>query len=155
MRRGFTLLELLIALAILAIVSVAVFESGGDTVRQLYGMEKRTLARWVAENEVAKMRLERWRDGKKKRDAIHAARSAPSTSAASADGGDPVGKPKQLSLGSRRHNVKLGDRSWQVVRDVQAASHPDMRRVDVKVYLLERGRPSGPVDTLTAFVGRY
>ena len=152
MRRGFTLLELLIALAVLAIVSVAVFGRGGDTVRQLYGMEQRTLARWVAENEVAEIRLERWRDGKEKRDEIHAARSDPSTSAA---GGDSIGKPKQLSLGSGRRNVKLGDRTWRVVRDVQSASHPDMRRVDVKVYVLERGRQVGPVDTLTAFVGRY
>ena len=155
MRRGFTLLELLIALAILAIVSAAVFSRGGDTVRQLYGMEQRTLARWVAENEVAEMRLERWRDGKKKRDAVHAAISAPRTSGESTGAGNAVDKPKQLSLGSRRHNVKLGERSWQVVRDVQAAPHRDMRRVEVKVYLLERGRPSGPVDTLTAFVGRY
>lgn len=152
MRRGFTLLEILVALAILAIVSVSVFRSGGNTVRQLSGIEQRTLARWVAENEVAQIRLERWRDDKKKRDKIYAARSKPSTSA---DGGDPIGKPKQLSLGSGRRNVKLGDRTWQVVRDVQSASHRDMRRVDVQVYVMERGRRVGPVDTLTAFVGRY
>ena len=155
MRRGFTLLELLIALAIRRSSRRRCFSRGGDTVRQLYGMEQRTLARWVAENEVAEMRLERWRDGKKKRDAVHAAISAPRTSGESTGAGNAVDKPKQLSLGSRRHNVKLGERSWQVRarRASRAASRHAPRRGEGVSG--ERGRPSGPVDTLTAFVGRY
>ena len=152
MRRGFTLLELLIALAVLAIVSMAVFGSGGDTARQQHRMERSTLARWVAENEVAQMRLELWRKGKKERERVYTARSDP---APSADGRDDLyDAPAQMSLGSRRHRVKLGDRTWQVVRDVQPAAHPDMRRVEVTVYTVEQGLQVGPVDTLTAFVGR-
>ena len=124
-RRGFTLLELLIALAVLAIVSLAVFGRGGDVVRGLYTMEQRTLARWVAENEVSKLYLER----------IHKT--------------DPV------PLGARRNRVTLGDRTWQVVRRIQATSHPALRRVEVSVYAVEEGTEVGPVDVLTAFVGRY
>ena len=153
MQRGFTLLELLIALAILAIVSVAILGSGGDTARQLYGMEQSTLARMVAENEVAEMRLELWRAGKKERDRIYAARGEAGGTAA--PGGDPAGEPGQMSLGSKRHRVKLGDRTWLVVRDVQTAAHEDLRQVDVLVYAIEEGQQIGPVDTLTTFVGRY
>ena len=122
---GFTLLELLIALAILAIVSIAVFNQGGDTVRQLGGMEQQTLARWVAETEVAKLRLEY-------RESV-----------------------EPLRLGSGRERVSYGDRHWQVVQEVSATEHPWMHRVDVTVYALVDGREIGPVDTLIAFVGRH
>ena len=57
--RGFSLVELLVALTVLAVVSVTVFARGGDTLAQLHGLEQRTLARWVAENEVSRMRLDR------------------------------------------------------------------------------------------------
>lgn len=55
--RGFTLLELLIALAILAVVSVAVLGGAGETVRQIGTLERKTEARWLAENTVADLRL--------------------------------------------------------------------------------------------------
>ena len=58
-KRGFSLVELLVALTVLAVVSVTVFARGGDTLAQLHGLEQRTLARWVAENEVSRMRLDR------------------------------------------------------------------------------------------------
>ena len=123
--RGFTLLELLIALAILAIVSIAVFNQGGDTARQLGGLEQQTFARWVAENEIAKLRLE------------HRLTDEP------------------LRPRSDRYQVSHGDRSWQVVEEVQSTEHPWMHRVEVSVYALVDGREVGPVDTLVGFVGRH
>lgn len=122
---GFTLLELLIALAILAIVSIAVFEQGSDTARQIGGLEQKTLARWVAENEIAKLRLE------------HSLSDQP------------------LRPRSSRDQVSYGDRYWQVVEEIETTDHPWMHRVEISVYALVEGREVGPVDTLVGFVGRY
>ncbi len=124
-RRGFTLLELMIALAVLAIVSIAVFSRGGGTLRQLHAMEQRTLARWVAEDEVSRVHLNR--------------------------GGDN----NAIRLGTLRERVTRGDRTWQVVRKVESTSNEWLHRVEVTVYAVEEGREIGPIDTLTAFVGRY
>ena len=124
-RPGFTLLELMVALAVLAIVAMAVFGRGGDSVRDLHSMEQRTLARWVAENEVARMRLEH------------------------------RGSKQAIGLGTVRQRVRQGDRSWQVVRETQSTSHPSVRRLEVTVYAVEDGREIGPLDTLIAFIGRY
>ena len=115
----------MVALAVLAIVAMAVFGRGGDSVRDLYTMEQRTLARWVAENEVARLRLER---------------------------GDST---EDVRLGTVRDRVRQGDRTWEVVKETQSTSHPWLRRVEVAVYAIEDGREVGPVDTLVAFVGRY
>lgn len=124
-RAGFTLLELLIALAILAIVSIAVFNQGGDTARQLGGLEQKALARWVAENEIAKLRL------------AHRLSDEP------------------LRPRSSRDRVSYGDRHWQVVEEIKSTDHPWMHRVEVTVYALVDGREVGPVDTLVGFVGRH
>ena len=124
-RPGFTLLELMVALAVLAIVAMAVFGRGGDSVRDLHSMEQRTLARWVAENEVARMRLEH------------------------------RGSKQAISLGTVRQRVRQGERAWQVVRETQSTSQPALRRVEVTVYAVEDDREIGPLDTLIAFIGRY
>lgn len=122
---GFTLLELLIALAILAIVSIAVFQQGGETARQIGGLEQQTFARWVAENQIAKRRLE------------YRASNEP------------------LRPRTTRDQVSYGDRYWQVVEEISTTDHPWMHRVEVSVYALVEGREVGPVDTLVGFVGRY
>lgn len=125
MRNAFTLLELMVALAVLSIVAMAVFGQGGDSIRDLYSMEQRTLARWVAENEITRMRLEQ------------------------------RGTTDVINLGTARERVRQGDRAWEVVTETLSTSHPSLRRVELTVYAIEDGREVGPVDTLVAFVGRY
>ena len=125
-RRGFSLVELLVALTVLAVVSVTVFARGGDTLSQLHGLEQRTLARWVAENEVARLRLDREelsRGGGNRR--------------ARVDVGERSWRV-DTTLRSTQH-----ERMWQVTVKVHAVDGAGT------------GFGSGPVDTLVAFVGEH
>lgn len=49
---GFTLIEVLVALAIFAIVALALLTQTQDQTRQASGMENRLLAHWVALNTI-------------------------------------------------------------------------------------------------------
>lgn len=55
--RGFTLLEVLIALSIFAICASTLLQQSGRSVRQATYLETRTQASWIAENELARLRL--------------------------------------------------------------------------------------------------
>ena len=55
--RGFTLLEILVALAVLAIALVATARSMGAAVDTTAALRDRTLARWVAEDRLADLEL--------------------------------------------------------------------------------------------------
>lgn len=57
--RGFTLLELMVALAILAIALPAVMRAVGAATRQVDELRLRTLAGWVADNRLAEHRARR------------------------------------------------------------------------------------------------
>lgn len=123
--RGFTLIELMVALAVVAIVSTTVLVRGGETAAQTYSLERRALARWVVENEIERARL---------RQAVQR---------------EPV------ASGSHRRRVNLGSREWLIMEDVNQTSHPWLWRIEYSVFALEDGREVGPVDTLTAFIGQH
>ena len=55
--RGFTLLEVLIALAVLAILASAVVSQTSHSTRQLQVLEQKTHALWVAEYQLNKLRI--------------------------------------------------------------------------------------------------
>src|SRR5580693_4672087 len=57
-RRGFTLIEVLIALAIVAIALAAGFRSVAQSANSASALKARTLALWVAENRLAGAQLE-------------------------------------------------------------------------------------------------
>ena len=123
--RGFSLLELMVALAILAIVATSVYSRGGDAAVQLHGLERRTLGHWVMLNHLTKIRLEQ------------------------------RGKDTPIRLSSLRERKILGDRVWEVDTEIRQTTHPWVRRVELVVYLIDDGVEVGPVDRITAFVGRY
>lgn len=56
--RGFTLLEVLIALAVFAIAAAAMISGITDSVAAQSHLERKTLASWVAQNQLALVRLQ-------------------------------------------------------------------------------------------------
>lgn len=54
---GFTLLEVLVALAIFALVAASVLSASGRSVRTAMQLEDKTLAMWVADNRVTELQL--------------------------------------------------------------------------------------------------
>ena len=130
--RGFTLIELMVALVVIATVATAVYLRSTETIGQIAMLERRTLARWVAENEIERARLARH--------------------AAGQEAGDEA---TPLASGTTRRRVTLGGREWSVVATVSATSHPWLRRVEYAVFLLEDDDEFGPVDQVTAFIGQH
>lgn len=55
--RGFTLVEVVVALAVVAIGMFAVFKTIGDTANNVAYLRDRTIAAWVADNRIAEIRL--------------------------------------------------------------------------------------------------
>lgn len=55
--RGFTLVEVVVALAIVAIGMLAVFKTIGDTVNNVASLRDRSLAAWIADNRITEVRL--------------------------------------------------------------------------------------------------
>lgn len=56
--RGFTLLEVLVALAIFAIVAAVVLTSAGRSVNNAGRLETLTMAGWIADNRVTELQLQ-------------------------------------------------------------------------------------------------
>lgn len=68
-QKGFTLLEVMVALAIFAVAAVALTKSGMNYVNNVEGMQTRTLAHFVAMNEAANMTVtQAWLEGSAERD---------------------------------------------------------------------------------------
>ena len=67
----------------------------------------------------------------------------------------PTSKDTPIRLSTLRERKILGDRVWEVDTEIRQTTHPWVRRVELVVYLIDDGVEVGPVDRLTAFVGRY
>jgi general secretion pathway protein I len=124
---GFTLLEVLVALVVLALsLAAAIRATGGYAVNQAY-LRDRTLAEWVARNQLATIQLEgTWpKIGQLKGDA-------------------------ELPLGS----ADEGGREWRWVMQVTQTPEEDLRRLDIDVYPAEADDDADPLATLSGFIGK-
>ncbi len=56
-RHGFTLIEVLVALAVFSVAAMAVLNATGQTLNSLSALEQKTMASIVAENQLAMLKL--------------------------------------------------------------------------------------------------
>jgi general secretion pathway protein I len=102
--RGFTLIEIMIALTIFAVVSAALIRNASMSVHQTAIVTERTLAWWVGENQLSEMR---------------------SVSR------DPENYP---SIGKKNISVRMAQIDWEIQVDVKSTQNENMRRVDISVF---------------------
>ena len=124
---GFTLLEVLIALMVLALSLGAVIQAAGDyTVNQAY-LRDRTFAEWVARNQLATMLLEdEWPSiGQQKGDA-------------------------ELPLAGADRPA----REWRWVVQVIQTPEEDLRRLDIEVFPANADDEAEPLASLSGFIGK-
>ncbi len=77
--RGFTLLEVLVALAIFAMVAASVLSASARSLQNASRLEDKTLAMWIADNRLNELQMEQtppWR--RSRRSTASARRSPPS-----------------------------------------------------------------------------
>ena len=101
---GFTLIEVMVALVVFSVVSVALVKNTTTSLRQSGMIEDRTIAWWLAENEMTGLRM------------------LPRT-----DDSYP-------NSGTSREVVELDDTSWDVETTVEVTENEYVRRIVINVY---------------------
>ena len=123
---GFTLIEMLVALVILAVASVAIYGRSGQAVSTLYSLEQRTLANWIAQDHLTRLRLnQRFSE-------------------------DPI------LTGSDSEELFTAGRLWAIDTSVIDTEVETMWRVEVEVAVVSEEAGKGdPVVTAVGFLGQY
>lgn len=124
-RSGFTLVEVMIALVVLAILGFTVSARVGDIVSQTYSIERRSVAHWVASNHLNRLQMER-----------RVTR-------------EPV------STGRSRERVLMAGREWSLEVEIEDTSVETFKRVEIDVFEVQEGDDIGPIEHMTAFLGQH
>ncbi len=110
--RGFTLVEVMVALVVFAVVSVALVRNTTMSLRQAGILEDRTIAWWLAENEMTALRMRQRSD------------------------------ENFPAVGTDTEFIETGNAEWEVSARIESTENDWVRRVVVSVYKDGRETPS-------------
>ena len=124
MTRGFTLLEMLIAMVLIAVVGISISTAIGNVANQRFSLERRTIAHWIGQNHITRMRI---------------ARSLES---------------KLPDEGTDYDKIFMGLRDWEVKTKVINTQYSTLKRIEIDVYeVIKNGDVVGPFEHLVGFIG--
>jgi len=132
-QRGFTLIEILVALTVFAITSSALITSMTRHVAQSSAIRDKTIAHWVAQNEMSQLRLSQRFENEQ-------------------SGSDR--NVRFPDLGSDYKEVTMADQKWQVVITVSTTRNEDIRQIVVDVSRASDADEVALI-SLDGFMGRY
>lgn len=110
--RGFTLLEVMVALAVFAVVSVALVGNSASTIRQAGMIQERTVATWLAEDRMTGLRIV------------------------------PRSDETFPGVGTEREIIEMAGVEWDVETEIESTENDDVRRVTVRVYRETNDEPT-------------
>ena len=102
--KGFTLIEVMVALAVFAVVSVALVGNSTSTLRQAGIIQDRTVATWLAEDELTTLRMRRRTE------------------------------ENFPDLGTNRDLVEIAGVEWDIETEIESTENDYVRRVTVRIY---------------------
>jgi general secretion pathway protein I len=123
--RGFTLLEMLVAIAIIGVIGASVSTAVGGVANQTRTLEQRTVASWIASNHLTRMRLLQRQS------------------------------PRSLRAGKDQSLLVFADREWEVETQIHSTDHPWMQRIEIKVFAIDDIERQRPIGQLSGFLGQY
>ena len=124
--RGFTLLEMLIAVAIIGVIGASVATAIGGVANQTRSLEQRTVASWIASNHLTRMRMLQRRNA------------------------------QLVEEGRSQTRMIFADREWEVETQITATDHPWIQRVEVAVFeATDEDDRAGPYSQMSGFLGQY
>ena len=121
--RGFSLVEVLFALFLVALVVGVATEVAGNSVRNVSSLKEATFARWVALNQIDVYRIERVQAG---------------------DGPAPNG--------NAQGEEEMGNMQWRWQREVSSGSSAGLLEIRVAVYRADDVSSDEPVLTMKGYV---
>ena len=125
-QRGFTLLEVMIAVTVFALIAVSVSQATSISVDNQIHLEQKLIACWIAENETVLMRSEGW---------------------------DKIKNgSKELEYANRDWIIIKKVKDKKTFKGVPVAIPLDIREVEISVALQDK--PDYPLFTLTSFMAK-
>ena len=123
---GFTLLEMMVAIAILAVASAAVFFSNSEALQAQQRLEEQTVAQWALANQVSYYRL--------------------------AQEMEIIGLDAVANASLSPQRIDVAGYDLEVSATVLPSDAAGVRHIRWEVYRIVDGDPIGPIRSLTAWV---
>ena len=125
MTTGFTLVEILISLAVFSVVASSLLTNSTQMISTTEKLRNKTVANWIAANEVNRMRLNLREDS------------------------------DYPDEGTTVSDIRMMDIEWAVAIHVASTENRNMRRVTVEVSPRLDTDDGPPLTSFTGFIGQY